>query len=93
MARKVKPKKKTKPKTSPSHLQYESVSNLVEKVVCATDIEEKIKWSWGVMKECEILESSKVTKKHVEKCESCKDFLNSRKLLAKLVIQGGRMQG
>jgi len=88
-----KAKKKVKKGTSSSHLQFELISDLIEKAVNEVDIEEKIKWSWGVMKECEILESSKVAKKHVEKCESCKDFLNSRKLLAKLVIQGGRMQG
>jgi len=88
-----KAKKKVKKGTSSSHLQFELISDLIEKTVNEVDIEGKIKWSWGVMKECEILESSNVAKKHVDKCQTCKDFLNSRMLLAKLVIQGGRMQG
>jgi len=81
-------------KTAPSsHLQPEAINDLIEKIVNEVNIEEKIKWSWVVMKECEILESLKAAKKHVEKCKNCKDFLDSRKLLAKLVIQGGRVQG
>ncbi len=91
MPAKVKPKKKAKPKVSSSHLQYDLVSNLIEKVVCTTDVGEKIRWSWGVMKECEVLESSKTTKKHLKKCKTCRDFLDSRKTLAEPVIQGGRM--
>jgi len=75
------------------HLQAELVSDLVEKIVGAVDVQEKVRWSWGVMKECETLESSRATKKHIEKCESCRDFLSSRKSLAELVIQGGRAQG
>ncbi len=73
-------------------MQYELVNDLAEKVVCTTDVEEKIRWSWGVMKECEVLEVSKDAKKHVEKCKSCEEFLKSRKLLAKLIIQGGRVK-
>ena len=81
-------------KTAPSsHLQPEAINDLIEKIVNEVNIEEKIKWSWVVMKECEILESLKAAKKHVTKCKNCKDFLDSRKLLAKLVIQGGRVQG
>lgn len=86
-----KPKKKVKKTVPPSHLLPEAINGLIEKIVNEVDVEEKIKWSWGVMKECEILESLKVAKKHVAKCKSCKDFLDSRKLLAKLVIQGGRV--
>ena len=86
-------KKKVKKTLPSSHLLSEAINGLIEKIINEVDIEEKIKWSWGVMKECEILESSKVTIKHVAKCKSCKDFLDSRKLLAKLVIQGGRVQG
>jgi len=93
MPAKVKTKKKTKPKISSSHLQHELVDDLVEKIVNATDIEEKTRWSWGVIKEYESLELSKIAKKHVDKCQTCKNFLNSRMLLARLVIQGGRMQG
>jgi hypothetical protein len=92
MPGKTKSKKRVSPKILGAHLQYELINDLVEKVVCTTDVEEKIRWSWGVMKECEILEASKGAKKHLEKCKSCEEFLNSRKLLAKLVIQGGRVQ-
>lgn len=88
-----KPKKKVKKTVPSSHLQPEAINGLIEKIINEVDIEEKIKWSWGVMKECEILESSKVAKKHVAKCKSCKNFLDARKLLAKVVIQGGRVQG
>jgi hypothetical protein len=92
MPRKTKSKKKANPGIREAHLHYELVNDLVEKTVCTTDVEEKIRWSWGVMKECEVLESSKSAKKHIEKCKSCEEFLNSRKLLAKLIIQGGRTQ-
>jgi len=71
----------------------EQINGLIERIINEVNIEEKIKWSWGVMKEREILESSKATIKHAAKCNRCKEFLDSRKLLAKLVIQGGKVQG
>ncbi len=43
MPTKVKIKKKAKPNISSSHLQHELVDDLVEKIVNATDIEEKTK--------------------------------------------------
>jgi hypothetical protein len=87
-----KPKKKVKKTVPSSHLLSEVINGLIEKIINEVVIEEKIRWSWGVMKECEILESAKIAKKHVAKCKNCKDFLDSRKLLAKLVIQEGRVQ-
>ena len=93
MLTKVKSRKKAKPKVSSAHLQHELVDDLVEKIVNAPDIEEKLRWSWGLIKEREVLNSSRATKKHIEKCKNCRDFLNSRKSLAELVIQGGRAQG
>ena len=85
--------KKKMNKAASKHLQYELISDLVEKIVNTADVREKVRWSWGVMKECEIVNFSKATKKHIEKCKSCQDFLNSRKALAELVIQRGRAQG
>jgi len=90
MPTKVKTRKNANPKVAPSHIQYEFLNDLVEKVVCAIDLGEKIKWSWGVIKECDILSSSGAAKRHIEKCKNCRDFLSSRKLLAALIIQGGR---
>ena len=84
-------KKNVNPKVASSHIQYELLYDLVEKVVCATDIEEKIKWCLDIIKECDALSCSDATKEHIEKCKKCQDFLRSRKLLAALVIQGGRV--
>jgi len=93
MPAKVKAKKKAKPKIFSSHLQLELIDDLVGKIVSEAEVEEKLRWSWGLMKECEILGSSETAKKHITKCKACRDLLDSRKLLAKLVIQGGRVQG
>ncbi|MFZ2148486.1 MAG: hypothetical protein WAV28_14825 [Sedimentisphaerales bacterium] len=90
MLAKVKAKKKAKPKIFSSHLHLELIDDLVGKIASEAEVKEKLRWSWGLMKECEILVSSEAAKKHIAKCKSCRDFLNSRRLLAELVILGGR---
>jgi hypothetical protein len=93
MPTKVKPERKTKSKISTAHLQHRLIDNLLEKIASETDVEEKIRWSWGLMKECEFLSFSEAAQKHITKCKTCRELLDSRKLLAKLVIQRGRAQG
>jgi hypothetical protein len=88
---KVEPKKKIKKKASSAHLSPEVIDDLIIKIVNTVDVQEKVKWSWGVMQECHVLTSSHSAKKHLEKCKSCQEFLTARKCLAELVIQAGRM--
>jgi hypothetical protein len=87
---KVELKRKTKKIVPSAHLSSAMIDDLVIKIVNAVDIEEKIKWSWGIMQEYQVLISSPIAKKHMEKCKSCHEFLIARKCLAELVIQAGR---
>ena len=82
-----------KPKTTIpiDHVQTHAADELIQKIVCAVDIDEKVRWSWGLMAECRALESSPATNKHIAKCKSCQDFLNARKSLAELIVKAGRI--
>jgi hypothetical protein len=89
--KKVAVSKQLREKIPAAHIQCDSINDLTEKIVQAVDIEEKVRWSWGLMSECRVLESSSATNKHMAKCKSCRDFLNARKSLAELIIKAGRI--
>ena len=99
MSKKKLPKKQIKTKkriTSKykrvaEHIHTQTINELIEKIVNAAETDEKVKWSWGLMTECRVLEDSPVISKHIEKCKSCQDFIYSRKSLAELIIKGGRL--
>ena len=83
-------KKKTKTKISSDHIQTHIIDDLIQKIVTAIDLDEKVRWSWGLMSECRVLENSPSVNKHLVKCKSCHDFLNARKSLAELIIRAAR---
>jgi hypothetical protein len=87
---KVIAERKTKTKISSDHIQTHIIDDLIQKIVSAVDLDEKVRWSWGLMSECRVLENSSSINKHILKCKSCQDFLNARKSLAELVIRAAR---
>jgi len=80
----------TKTKISTVHIQTHIIDELIQKIVGAVDLDEKVRWSWGLVNECRSFENSPSVNKHLIKCKSCHDFLNSRKSLAELIIRAGR---
>jgi len=82
--------KKIKTKISPDHIQTHIIDDLIQKIVSAVDLDEKVRWSWGLITECRALESSPAINKHIAKCKICHEFLNARKSLSELIIRAAR---
>jgi hypothetical protein len=79
-------------KTTPSpHIPYEAINTLIGKIISEVNIEDKVRWAWGIMSEYRVMTSSSLVSKHIAKCKECQDFLNARKSLAELVIRAARV--
>ena len=88
---KAKSRKKIRSNTPSAHLPRQAIEDLTEKIINAVDVQEKVRWSWGIMHECQVVQSLPALRKHIEGCENCRDFFIARKALAELIIQAGRI--
>jgi len=75
------------------HLQVQEIDDLVEKIINVVNVQKKVQLAQNIIELCEALTSSRIIRNHIAKCESCQVFLNSRKMLAKLIIRGASTKG
>jgi len=67
------------------------IENYTQKLIEAEDDSSKMKWAWGIITAARQITEIKAAKKGKSfLCQKCKVYLEPRKRLAELVIQGCR---
>ena len=83
--------KKLKPRLcSVFERQKEEINGFSTELMEALDTQSKVKWSWGIIHNANIVLKCPKFKKRDTTCRKCRDFAESRKNLADLVIVGSR---
>lgn len=89
----LEPAKSNKPITrlcSVFERQQEELNKLSTELVQALVKQSKVKWSWGIVQSTNILLKCPKFKRRDTICRGCRNFAESRKNLADLVIVGSR---
>jgi len=67
------------------------MENYIKKLIAAKDDSSKMKWAWGIITAArQITEIKAAQKEKSFPCQECKSYLEPRRRLAELVIQGCR---